>query len=47
MIEIILDAFRKALRQTFEKYIPQLSDSEIKEKIEEEIATRTRQAQLR
>jgi tetratricopeptide (TPR) repeat protein len=47
MIEIILDAFRKFLRQTFEGYIPKLSGSEIKEKVEEEIAMRTRQAQLR
>ena len=47
MIKIILGAFRKALRQNFESYIPQLSDNEIQEKIKEEITMRTRQAQLR
>lgn len=47
MVETILDTFRKVLRQTFETYIPPLTEDEKKVKIEEEVATRMRQAELR
>lgn len=47
MKETILCACRKGFRGIVEGYIPRLPAEEVKEKVDEEIATRTRQSELR